>query len=137
MARKPVDVTDAELSILQLLWGNGEATVRDLTLSLYPRQTPSDLATVQKLLKRLEEKHCVERDRSQWPHLFRSSINRNELIGRRLQDTADDLCNGALTPLLTHLVKISPLTAADRRELRDLLDSLDARNSSGNHSVSE
>lgn len=127
MARKPVDVTDAELAILQILWGRGEATVRDLAQALYPAQTASDLATVQKLLKRLEEKDCVVRDRHQWPHLFRARIDRNDLIGRRLQDTADDLCNGMLTPLLTHLVRTSPLSLSERQQLRELLDSLERR----------
>jgi predicted transcriptional regulator len=126
MARKPVDVTDAELAILQILWGRGEATVRDLAHLLYPAQTASDLATVQKLLKRLEEKECVARDRQHWPHTFRPAIERTDLIERRLQDTADDLCEGALTPLLTHLVKVSPLSARERQELRKLLDSLDS-----------
>lgn len=130
MARKPVDVTDAELAILQVLWGRGDATVRDLAQTLYPQQSASDLATVQKLLKRLEEKDCVDRDRSEWPHVFRARINRNDLIGRRLQETANDLCNGALTPLLTHLVRTTPLTDEDRRQLRDLLDTLESRSTS-------
>lgn len=122
MARKPNDVTDAELSILQLLWERGVATVRELTQKLYPTGTPSDLATVQKLLKRLEEKACVARDRAHWPHLFRPAIERSALIGRRLQDTADDLCEGALTPLLTHLVQAQQLTPDDIASLRSLLD---------------
>ncbi|MBX3441779.1 MAG: BlaI/MecI/CopY family transcriptional regulator [Planctomyces sp.] len=129
MARKPVDVTDAELAILQVLWGREAATVRDLAQTLYPRETASDLATVQKLLKRLEEKGCVERDRQQWPHMFRPRLNREELIGRRLRDTANDLCNGALTPLLTHLVRTSPLSAEERQELRELLDQFETSSS--------
>jgi predicted transcriptional regulator len=124
MPRKPQDVTDAELSILQVLWDRGEATVRDLTERLYPAGTGSDLATVQKLLKRLEAKRCVRRDRTSWPHLFRPGIAREELLGRRLQTTADELCSGSLEPLVTHLVK-SRLTAGEREKLRDLLAELE------------
>jgi predicted transcriptional regulator len=124
MPRKPQDVTDAELSILQVLWDRGEATVRDLTERLYPAGTGSDLATVQKLLKRLEAKRCVRRDRTSWPHLFRPGIARDELLGRRLQTTADELCSGSLEPLVTHLVK-SRLTAGEREKLRDLLAELE------------
>ncbi len=124
MPRKPQDVTDAELSILQVLWDRGEATVRDLTERLYPAGTGSDLATVQKLLKRLEAKRCVRRDRTSWPHLFRPGIAREELLGRRLQTTADELCSGSLEPLVTHLVK-SRLTADERGKLRDLLAELE------------
>jgi len=124
MPRKPQDVTDAELAILQVLWDRGSATVRELTERLYPTGTGSDLATVQKLLKRLEAKRCVRRDRSSWPHLFRPGIAREELIGRRLQTTADELCAGSLEPLVTHLVR-SRLTADQREKLRGLLSELE------------
>jgi predicted transcriptional regulator len=124
MTRKPQDVTDAELAILQVLWDRESATVRELTEKLYPTGTGSDLATVQKLLKRLEAKRCVKRDRSSWPHLFRPGIAREDLIGRRLQTTADELCAGSLEPLVTHLVR-SRLTSDQREKLRGLLTELE------------
>jgi predicted transcriptional regulator len=98
--------------------------VRDLVEKLYPTGTTSDLATVQKLLKRLENKECVGRDRSGWPHVFRPMIQREDLIGRRLQTTADELCGGSLAPLLTHLVEGQQLSPEDRGHLRRLLDEL-------------
>jgi predicted transcriptional regulator len=95
-----------------------------LTDVLYPEGTGSQYATVQKLLDRLEAKSCVARDREVWPHVFRATIAREELIGRRLQATADKLCEGSLAPLLTHLVRQSELTADERQSLRSLLDEL-------------
>jgi predicted transcriptional regulator len=125
MARKAQDVTDAELAILQFLWDRGPATVRSITESLYPNGPTSDVATVQKLLHRLEHKRCVQRDRNRWPHVFEPVIERENLIERRLQTTADKLCDGALEPLLTHLVR-SRLSTAERQRLRKLLDELDS-----------
>ena len=81
-------------------------------------------ATVQKLLERLELKKFVKRDRKPWPHIFESRVNREELIGRRLQATADKLCQGSLAPLLSHLVK-EKLSPDQLGSLRDLLDELD------------
>jgi predicted transcriptional regulator len=81
---------------------------------------------VQKLLDRLEAKGCVERDRSGWAHVFRAAIDRDELIGRRLQAVAEKLCGGSLTPLLTNLVRSKRLTARERRELRKLMNELDS-----------
>ena len=52
---------------------------------------------------------------------------RDELIGRRLQDVAEKLCGGSLTPLLTHLVRTRRLSARERQELRDLIDELDTK----------
>lgn len=124
MARTPQDITDAELAVLNLLWQNGRSTVRELTDVLYPNGTGAHYATVQKLLERLELKKFVKRDRKPWPHQFEPRIEREELIGRRLQTTADKFCGGSLVPLMTQLVK-AHLSAEDRRSLRGLLDDLE------------
>jgi predicted transcriptional regulator len=125
MPRKAQDVTEAELAILRVLWESGSASVRELVERLYPARTSSDLATVQKLLKRLESKLCVVRDRSVWPHLFRPGIERDELISRRLHNTAAALCDGSIVPLLTNLVRGGDISPAEIAQLRDLLESLD------------
>ena len=124
MPRPPQDVTDAELAILNVLWDRGKATVRELAEELYDKSSASQHATVQKLLERLQAKGCVGCDRDSWPHTFEPSIEREELIGRQLQQTADKLCDGSLQPLLTHLVKAGRLSASDRKSLRGLLDQL-------------
>jgi predicted transcriptional regulator len=80
---------------------------------------------VQKLLDRLAEKGHVRRDRSGSAHVFSAAVGREELIGRRLQDVAEKLCGGSLTPLLTHLVKTRKLSDQERQELRDLIDDQD------------
>ena len=125
MARTPQDVTEAELSVLQRMWDHGAMTVRQLTDELYPGGGSSEYATVQKLLERLGSKKYVVRDRNVWPHMFEAAVDRDELIGRRLQSTADQLCNGSLQPLITTLVKSNKLTAQDRKSLRGLLDESD------------
>jgi predicted transcriptional regulator len=129
MARTPQDVTDTELSILQALWDRRRATIRQLTDVLYPGGGASHYATVQKLLDRLESKECVVRRRDTTPHQFEAAIGRDELIGRKLEDVAEKLCGGSLTPLLTHLVHARRLSARDRHALRRLIDELDAKHS--------
>lgn len=125
MPRSPQDVTDAELAIMQVLWDRGSATVRELAEELYGGSSASQHATVQKLLERLEAKNCVGRDRRAWPHVFSSAVDREVLIGRNLQQTADRLCDGSIQPLLMHLVKAGRLSADERRSLRNLLDQLE------------
>lgn len=127
MARASQDVTEAELAVLEVLWEWRSATVRQIAERLYSASSPSHHATVQKLLERLEGKSCVRRDRDNWPHTFAPLIEREELIGRKLQQTADRLCEGSVQPLLMHLLKASRLSADERRNLRDLLDQLDKK----------
>jgi BlaI family transcriptional regulator, penicillinase repressor len=127
MARTPQDVTEAELAIMEILWQDGPATIRQLTERIYPRGSNAHYATVQKLLERLEAKAYVERRRQTTPHVFQAAVARDELIGRRLQATAESLCGGSLTPLLMHLVRTNTLSARERQELRSLIDELEAR----------
>ena len=126
MARKPQDVTDAELDVLTALWDAGPATIRKLTDRLYPAGSVAQYATVQKLLERLESKGYIRRDRSASVHVFAATVAREDLIGRRLKAIADRLCGGSLTPLLSHLIQSRPLSPEERRSLRLLIEELDA-----------
>jgi len=127
MARTPRDISDAQLAVLNQLWDVGPATIRQLTDALYPSGGTSSYATVQKLLERLEDKHCVRRRRTGQAHVFEAILARDELIGRRLQAMAEKLCGGSLTPLLTHLVRAKRLSARERQDLRALIDELDRK----------
>lgn len=119
---KSVDVSDAELAVLEVLWKKGQSTIRTITDALYPETSTSYYATVQKLLDRLEKKSIVQRDRSGFAHTFRPLIKRENLIDERLQEVARKLCGGSLTPLLVHLVGAAPLSDKERRLLRELID---------------
>ena len=122
MKERPVDVSETELAILSILWEVGEATIRQLNERLYQRPTTATYATVQKLLERLEAKGCVVRDRSGFAHEFRATVDRKTLIDRRLQEVADKLCGGSLTPLVTHLVEARRLSAQDRQKLKKWME---------------
>jgi BlaI family penicillinase repressor len=125
MARTAQDITDAELAVLQVLWEHGPLPIRRITEILYPEGKTAQYATVQKLLERLEGKEGVARDRSTAVHVFVATLDRDELVGRRLHQVAEKLCGGSWTPLLTHLVQTERLTQKDRRALRQLIDDLD------------
>src|SRR5262245_20197672 len=113
MARPAQDVTDTELAVLQILWGRGTATRREIADALYPGKGATQYTTVQKLLERLEEANCVQRERIDGALRFRATVGRDELISRRLQTVAAKLCEGSLTPLLFNLVKATHLTAGE------------------------
>jgi BlaI family transcriptional regulator, penicillinase repressor len=121
MGRPAQDITESELAVLRILWEQGTATIRQLTEILYPGGGPALYATVQKLLDRMEAKGYVRRDRSLYVHVFAAGLDRDELIGRRLRSLAETLCDGSLTPLLTHLARAKDLTAEDRMALRAII----------------
>ena len=127
MDRIPQDVTEAELAVLQTLWDQGPATIRQLTDALYPEGTDAQYGTVQKLLERLEAKDHVRRDRRPHAHRFEAVTDRDTLVGHRLRSVAEQLTGGLMTPLLTHLVRAETLSAKERQELRQLIDELERK----------
>lgn len=134
MAAKPKDVTEAELAVLQALWDRpGAATIRELTDAVYPDGGESDYATVKTLLARLEGKRLVVRDASEMAHRFSANVSRDDLIGRRLEELAQELCEGSAAPLVMHLLKNRKYSTRERRELHDLLDELIRANAPQRH----
>ncbi len=122
MPHKPLDNTQTELAILDVLWEQGKATIGRITDELYTQRTTGKYATVQKLLERLEAKGCVKRDRSSFAHFFSAKIDRKRLIGDELESLAKKLCNGSLTPLLMHLAEASRLSPEDYKMVRRLIE---------------
>lgn len=122
MPAKPQKATDAELAILRLLWQREPLTAREIREALYPKGTPSDHGTVQKLLARLEEKKLIARDRTGFAHLFRSKISQSEFVGGQLEALAEKLTEGSIAPLIMHAVESEKLSAEERRAIRKLLD---------------
>jgi predicted transcriptional regulator len=125
MARRPHDVTETELAILQILWDQETANRRQITDVLYPDGGPAQYATVQKLLERLEGKRLVRHTRGPDGVLkFTATVAREDFISRRLLDMADRLCGGSLTPLLMNLIRTKPLDAQEFQELQRLVKDL-------------
>lgn len=121
-----MEVTDTELAILEVLWSRTEPVpIATITEALYGQRTASEHATVQSLLARLEAKGCVRRERAGRAHLYAATVERGALIDHHLRTLADKLCEGSLTPLLTHLIRARKLKAKERRELRELLTELE------------
>jgi predicted transcriptional regulator len=125
-------ITDGELSILQVLWDRGDAATREIADVLYEEVTDPKLASVQKLLERLETKGCVQRDRSARAHRFRPLASREQFLRSRLQGLADRICDGALAPLVTTLLHSKGFSRRERGELHKLIGDLWPSKDSGN-----
>lgn len=122
---RKIEVTDAELAILQALWERPHQAIASLVPSLYSRGGKGEYATVQTLLMRLEKKGCVVRDRSQRAHVFAAAVQREDLIASHLTTLAEKLCGGSFGPLVSHLVRGGALKEEDRQAIREALSELE------------
>ena len=117
-------VTEGELSILEVIWEQGTPTSRDIAAAVYEKVSDSKMASVQKLLERLEAKGCVGRDRRERAHRFRALVSRADFLQDRLRALADRHCEGALAPLVTTLLRSKGFSKKNREQLRQLIDEL-------------
>ena len=122
MVKRRKDVTQAEFDVLEQLWEQDRPTIREIAQALYTQVGPSEYGTVQKLLDRLETKGWVRRYRSGATHRFAAKADREHYVAHELQDTANRLFGGSLSPLLSHLIRGAKLSSNERRELRQWLD---------------
>jgi predicted transcriptional regulator len=125
MARKPrKPIPEAELEVLHALWDLGAGTVRDL-LERFPGDDRA-YTTVQTLLTRLEAKGYIASHKDGRALVYTPRLQRDDLLTEELADVASRVTGGRASPLVLNLVEHSDLTPDDLRDLRDLLDRLEA-----------
>jgi predicted transcriptional regulator len=121
MANK-AGLSEAEVEVLKVLWDLGPSPVRAINRELSGRGRRWAYTTVSTLLLRLSTKGCVASDASEVPHVYRATVSRDELVGRRLREAADELCDGDAAPLVLALVQKHRFTDEELARFRRLLD---------------
>jgi predicted transcriptional regulator len=119
------------MDVLKVLWQHGPRTVREVNAILARRRRRYAYTTVQTLLQRLEAKGHVASDKSGLAHIFRAAVSRDALLRRRLEDLANELCDGTRAPLVQALVEERHFSTEDIERLRRLLNELDGKPKGG------
>ncbi len=119
MAKKSLPaLSPAETEILRLVWQLESATVQQMCDAL-----PADraYATVQTLLRRLEQKGYVKHDVQGKAHVFTAAVKRDDVVKRTVGDFVERLFGGDPLPLMLHLADESELDSADIERLKKLI----------------
>ena len=77
MSPKYVKPTESELEILQILWKNETATVRDVHEELAQSKDVGYTTTL-KLMQIMHEKGLVKRDESMRTHVYQAAVNKEK-----------------------------------------------------------
>lgn len=119
------DVTDAELSVLEVLWEQPEGVpVREIVVAIYGRHEHSLHGGVKSFLDRLMEKGYVTVDKSGFAHRFCAKVSRKEFVGRHLKRLAESHFGGSLTPLLLSLLDQTKLSRKDRAAIENMIEKM-------------
>ena len=116
--------TDAELSILRVLWERGPSTVRDVHEEL-SSSNASGYTTVLKLLQIMTDKGLVTRDESQRAHVYAPRLSEQRTQRQLLVDLVDRAFGGSSSKLVLHALSEHRASAEELRHIRALLDELE------------
>ncbi|NLI22796.1 MAG: BlaI/MecI/CopY family transcriptional regulator [Clostridiales bacterium] len=115
-----IQLSEAELKIMQTLWDHSPQTMADITRALYA-ETAWTKNTVITLLKRMIAKGTVRVDESVYPKTYRPQIDREQLARQETRSLLRRLFKGSPTMLMSNMVEDAGITDQDLDEMIRLL----------------
>lgn len=116
--------TDAELTILRVLWDRGPSTVRDVHEALPPSRRVG-YTTILKLLQIMTEKRLVRRDETERAHVYEAAAPRVETERQLVADLLDRAFGGSAERLVMRALSSKKTSAAELARIRELLDEIE------------
>lgn len=119
--------TDAELTILRVLWERGPSTVRDVHEALSAQGV--GYTTVLKQLQIMTNKGLVDRDETERAHVYAARASEERTQRQLVGDLVDRAFGGSSAKLVLQALGGRGSTAQQRRDIRALLDQLEQEDS--------
>jgi predicted transcriptional regulator len=120
-ARRP---TDAELTILHVLWEKGPTTVREVYKTLNSGKSVG-YTTVLKVMQIMTDKGLVERDESCRPQIYRPCIPREQTERQLIKDLVDRAFGGSAKRLVMQALEEKKASQSELAQIEKLLNKLE------------
>ena len=121
---KYVKPTESELEILQVLWGRGLATVREVHEELSKTKDVGYTTTL-KLMQIMHEKGIVKRDESVRTHVYQAAVNKEKTQKHLLSKMIDSLFGGSSTQLVLQALGTNQKVSEEElSQIQHILDNL-------------
>jgi predicted transcriptional regulator len=121
MASKPRRPTEAELTILRVLWEGGPRSVRDIQKVLV-QSRPTGYTTVLKLLQIMTGKGLVDRDENCRPQIYRARQSREQTQRQLLRDLLDRAFGGSVRTMVLQALATKKSSAEELEAIEKFLD---------------
>jgi BlaI family transcriptional regulator, penicillinase repressor len=119
-------LTHLELKIMQGLWAQGRASIREIQ-ETFPEKDRPAYTTIQTMVYRLEAKKAVRRVKKVGNfHVFEAVVSR-DAAQRKLIDDLLALFGGSTQPVMAHLIESGKLTLEDVKEAEKLVRKLEKK----------
>jgi predicted transcriptional regulator len=122
MNNNNIKPTEGEMEILQVLWQNGVATVREVHEALNKKD--SGYTTTLKLMQIMHEKGLVERDTNQKTHIYKALVSQDKTEKQLVNKMIDNVFNGSAARLVMQALGNHSASSDEIEEIKKYLDSL-------------
>ncbi len=126
MASKPPRPTEAELSILQVLWQGGPRSVRAIQQVLNVIK-PTGYTTVLKMLQIMTGKGLVDRDDKVRPQIYRARYSQELTQRRLLGDLVHRAFGGSVKALVLQALATNKSSPEELAAIERLLDRMEGQ----------
>jgi len=118
--KTPIQLSEAELKIMQTLWDRSPQTMAEITRAVYD-ETAWSKNTVITLLKRMIAKGTVRADETVTPKTYAPLVDRQALAKQETKSLLKRLFKGNATMLMSNMVENADLSTEDLDEMIRLL----------------
>lgn len=116
MGKRPT-LHRAELEVMKIIWGKGEATVRDVWEVLYRRRGLA-YTSVASIMRKLEEKGFLTHRVVGRSYVYRPLVGEEEVSKGMLRDLLDRLFEGSVEKLLMALAEVEDISEEELDRLK-------------------
>ncbi len=118
--------TDLELSLLQVLWQHGPASVREVFQHFNEgRESEAGYTTVLKMLQIMTDKGLVERDDSSRPQIYSPRLTQAETQQQLIGDLLERAFGGSAKQLVMRALETRAASDEELTEIERVLDRLE------------
>ena len=121
MATKQIRPTKLELSILNVLWQKGPATVREIH-AIVNESKPTAINTVLRMLQIMTEKSLVTRDDTVRPQIYRARYSQQQTQTHLVKDLIQRAFDGSVKQMVMRALSTRRLSPKTLKAMEKLLE---------------
>jgi len=118
--------TASELEILDILWEQKKATVREV-FELIAKRRPTTYTTILKFMQIMQEKGMVVRDEAERAHVYRPRESQRKVRTKLVGTLLDRAFRGSALNLVQHVLETKPASRSDLDAIRQMIDEAEAK----------
>jgi len=121
MATNQIRPTKLELSILNVLWQKGPATVREIH-AIVDESKPTAINTVLRMLQIMTEKNLVTRDDTVRPQIYRARYSQQQTQTHLVKDLIQRAFDGSVKEMVMRALSTRRLSPKTLKTMEKLLE---------------